>query len=312
MSEQFTHETVLLDEAVEALVSDKSGVYVDGTFGRGGHSARILEQLENGAFLMGIDKDLVAVDEAHRRFSGDDRFVMKHGSFAEIDELLSQHNHSRVDGILVDLGVSSPQLDEAERGFSFMNDGPLDMRMDTSKGESAADWLAEVEFNELVSVLREYGEERFAKRIASKIIEERQLEPIQTTKRLASIVSEANPSWEKHKHPATRVFQAIRIKVNNELGDLEVFLEKSARLLAKGGRLVVISFHSLEDRMVKRFMKKMAKGDEPPPGVPVLDNEIARPFKTISKAVKASKEEVARNPRARSAVMRILERVSDD
>ncbi|KZZ52038.1 16S rRNA (cytosine(1402)-N(4))-methyltransferase, partial [Oleiphilus sp. HI0122] len=215
-------------------------------------------------------------------------------------------------GILVDLGVSSPQLDDAERGFSFMNDGPLDMRMDTSRGLSAAEWVAKVEEPELIRVLREYGEEKFARRIAGAIIRERGVAPITTTARLANVVSEANPSWEKHKHPATRAFQAIRIEVNQELNDLELFLENASDALSVGGRLVVISFHSLEDRMVKRFMKKMAKGDEPPPGVPVLESDITRRFKLMSKAMKPAKQEIERNPRSRSAVMRVLEKLSDD
>jgi 16S rRNA (cytosine1402-N4)-methyltransferase len=306
------HVTVLLDEAVRALISDPDGRYVDGTFGRGGHARLILQSLSDQGCLVGIDKDPEAVSVARALAESDSRFSIEHGSFAQVKEFVDARGWDGATGILVDLGVSSPQLDDAGRGFSFMNDGPLDMRMDTSRGMSAADWIASVEESDLIRVLREYGEEKFAKRIAGAIVRERALAPIQTTSRLASIVAEANPSWEKHKHPATRAFQAIRIEVNKELADLELFLVNATKALAVQGRLVVISFHSLEDRMVKQFMRKLAKGDEPPPGVPVLESDITRRFKVMSKAMKPSKEEVERNPRARSAVMRVLEKLSDE
>jgi 16S rRNA (cytosine1402-N4)-methyltransferase len=306
-----SHETVLLSEAVSAVLGSLDGVYLDGTFGRGGHSRLLLSELGSKALLIGVDKDPAAVAVAQQLAKSDGRFEIEHASFTQIDEFLSKRSLSGFDGILVDLGVSSPQLDEAERGFSFMNDGPLDMRMDPTSGKSAAEWINSVPEKELITVLREYGEERFAKRIAGAIVAERVSKPFETTSHLASVVSEANPAWERHKHPATRVFQAIRIHVNNELGDLAEFLDKASKGLVVGGRLVVISFHSLEDRMVKRFMKQLAKGDEPPPGVPVFDKDIARHFKLLSKAVKPSKQEVENNPRARSAVMRILEKVSD-
>lgn len=312
MVAESAHVTVLLDEAVKALVSDPDGRYVDGTFGRGGHARLILESLSEQGCLIGIDKDPEAVRVANELATEDGRFEIEHGSFARVKEYVDARSWSGATGILVDLGVSSPQLDDAGRGFSFMNDGPLDMRMDSSRGLSAADWLRRVEESELVRVLREYGEEKFAKRIAAAIVREREVEPIETTARLASVVAEANPSWEKHKHPATRAFQAIRIEVNQELNDLEQFLDYASQALAVGGRLVVISFHSLEDRMVKRFMKKLAKGDEPPPGVPVLERDITRRFKVMSKAMKPSNQEIERNPRARSAVMRVLEKLSDD
>jgi 16S rRNA (cytosine1402-N4)-methyltransferase len=307
----YTHETVLLNEAVSALIGSPSGRYIDATFGRGGHSRLLLSKLGENARLIGVDKDLVAIEVAQIVQQKDSRFTAEHGSFSDLDSILARLAWDGVDGILADLGVSSPQLDDAGRGFSFMHDGPLDMRMDTTTGESAADWIAGVTEAELVRVLREYGEERFAKRIARALISERQLRPFLTTKHLATVAAEANPAWEKHKHPATRVFQAIRIAVNNELGDLEIFLEKASQALSLGGKLVVISFHSLEDRMVKRFMKMKARGDEPPPGVPVLEKDIVRPFKARSKPVKPSEEEVSNNVRARSAVMRILEKVSD-
>lgn len=306
------HVTVLLNEAVDALISDTAGRYVDGTFGRGGHSRLVLSQLSSQGKLVGIDKDPVAVAIGESLSDEDERFSMEHCSFADIDQVIAKQSWSEVEGVLVDLGVSSPQIDDAERGFSFMNDGPLDMRMDSTSGISAADWVAQVEESELIRVLREYGEERFAKRIAGAIIRERQEAPIDTTLRLAAIVSEANPAWEKHKHPATRAFQAIRIEVNKELADLELFLERASECLAPGGRLVVISFHSLEDRMVKKAMKALARGDEPPPGVPVFDSQIKRSFKVASKAIKPSKSEVEENPRARSAVMRILEKLNNE
>lgn len=302
------HETVLLGEAVDALITDINGAYIDATFGRGGHSRRILEGLGQSASLLAFDKDPVAIGIGNDLAAEDRRFNIVHDSFAA----LTQYLDSPVQGILADLGVSSPQLDDADRGFSFMTDGPLDMRMDTQSGESAAEWLGRAEETEIARVLKDYGEERFAKRIARAIVEERSTRDLKTTLQLAKVVSEANPAWEKNKHPATRAFQAIRIKVNNELGDLEVFLQEAADSLVVGGRLVVISFHSLEDRMVKRFMRDKAKGNMPPPGVPVMEKDIARPFKVFSKAIKPSKDEIERNVRSRSAVMRVLERISDD
>lgn len=312
MTAEYSHVTVLLQEAVDALIGDDSGIYLDGTFGRGGHSELILNALSDRGRLIGVDKDPVAVSVGQALEKRDSRFEMEHASFIELGSFLAPRDLAGYHGVLVDLGVSSPQLDDAGRGFSFMNDGPLDMRMDTSSGVSAAQWVADVEESELVRVLREYGEERFAKRIARAIVEAREEQEITTTKRLATIVSEANPAWEKHKHPATRAFQAIRIEVNQELADLELFLDRAANALLPGGRLVVISFHSLEDRMVKRAMKRMAKGDEPPPGVPVLESQIKRTFRVMSKAIKPSDNEIEQNPRARSAVMRILEKLSHD
>lgn len=305
MASAFIHETVLLDEAVESLAI-RSGLYVDATFGRGGHSRKILGSLPDDAILLVIDKDPEAIAVAEAMRAEDSRVEVFHGSFAQIDEALLGR---KVSGVLADLGVSSPQLDDADRGFSFMNDGPLDMRMNTQAGLSASEWLGTVNEVELAQVLRDYGEEKFAKRIAKAIVAEHKINPITTTSRLAAIASEANPSWEKHKHPATRVFQAIRIAVNRELEDLETFLRLASDSLEVGGRLVVISFHSLEDRMVKRYMRDLCAGAEPPKGVPVLESDISRPFKLESKAIKASKAEVERNPRSRSAVMRTIERV---
>jgi 16S rRNA (cytosine1402-N4)-methyltransferase len=303
------HQTVLLREAVDALVTNPSGFYVDGTFGRGGHSHAILDLLDDKGHLLGVDKDPQAAGTAARLQDSERRFSFFHGSFAQLRDKLSELGIDSVDGILLDLGVSSPQLDEAARGFSFMNDGPLDMRMDTSRGETAAEWIAGAGVDEIADVLKEYGEERFAKRIARAIVEAQGVEPIVTTARLASVVSEANPRWERHKHPATRAFQAIRIRVNRELDDLEALLDGAIDLLRLGGRLVIISFHSLEDRMVKRYMRDMARGEQLPAGVPVVDSALNRRMKLVGKAVRASADEVAANTRSRSAIMRVAEKI---
>lgn len=307
--ESRAHETVLLAEAVSSLVTQSDGLYVDATFGRGGHSREILAQLSDSGRLAGIDKDPEAISYAKSAFQDDPRFEIYHGSFAEIEQVFPGQG---LDGVLADLGVSSPQLDQAERGFSFMRDGPLDMRMNTESGESAAQWLAREEPEIMAKVFWEYGEEKFSRRIASAIAEARVEAPITTTLQLAKLIESAVPVKDKHKHPATRCFQAIRIHINNELGDLESLLEKSVGRLKVGGRLVVISFHSLEDRIVKRFMKKMVKGAEPPPGVPIKDSEIKRLFRLSSKAIKPGKDELAQNVRARSAVMRSLEKIANE
>ena len=303
------HQTVLLREAVEALVTNPGGFYVDGTFGRGGHSFAILDQLDDSGHLLGVDKDPQAAVTAAQLQEADKRFSFFHGSFAQLQVKFDEMGMESADGILLDLGVSSPQLDEASRGFSFLNDGPLDMRMDTSRGETAAQWIAGASVEEITSVLKEYGEERFAKRIARAIAEAQSAEPIATTARLASVVSEANPRWERHKHPATRAFQAIRIRVNHELDDLEALLDGAIDLLAIGGRLVIISFHSLEDRMVKRYMRNMARGEQLPAGVPVIDSALNRRMKLVGKAARASADEVAANNRSRSAIMRVAEKI---
>jgi 16S rRNA (cytosine1402-N4)-methyltransferase len=303
------HQAVLLHEAVEALVTNTNGCYVDGTFGRGGHSRAVLELLEGDGRLLAVDKDLAAAAVAQQLSLGEPRFDFFHGSFTQLPHQLRGMGIDAVDGILLDLGVSSPQIDDAERGFSFMNDGPLDMRMDTTSGETAAQWLAVASIDEITRVLRDYGEERFAKRIATAIVEARQEEPITTTARLAKIVKEANPKWEKHKHPATRSFQAIRIHINRELDDLGDLLAVAIDLLRVGGRLVVISFHSLEDRIVKRYMRDMARGEKIPRGVPMRDSDLNRRMKVVGKAVKAGVDEVSGNVRARSAVMRVAEKI---
>lgn len=304
------HQTVLLREAVDALVTNPSGFYVDGTFGRGGHSRYLLECLGEDGKLLGVDKDLAAAEAAGQLAIEDSRFEFYHGSFAGLAQQLQHMGVDAVDGILLDLGVSSPQLDEGERGFSFLQDGPLDMRMDTTRGETAAQWLARAETDQIALVLKEYGEERFARRIARAIVEAREEQAITTTARLAKVVSEANPKWERHKHPATRAFQAIRIEVNSELEDLQDLLSGALDLLRIGGRLVVISFHSLEDRMVKRYMRDMARGDQIPAGVPIPDSALNRRMRLVGKAAKASAGEVAGNARSRSAIMRVAEKIS--
>ncbi|MEH6580407.1 MAG: 16S rRNA (cytosine(1402)-N(4))-methyltransferase RsmH [Halioglobus sp.] len=304
------HQTVLLREAVQALVTNPAGCYVDGTFGRGGHSNYLLENIDQNGRLLGVDKDPAAEVVAKQLELSDPRFQFFHGSFALLPHQLRGMGIDAVDGILLDLGVSSPQLEEAERGFSFLHDGPLDMRMDTTRGETAAQWLSYASMQDIATVLKEYGEERFSRRIATAIVEAREEEPITTTARLARLVSEANPKWERHKHPATRSFQAIRIQINRELDDLKDLLADSLDMLRVGGRLVVISFHSLEDRLVKRYMRDMARGDEIPVGVPIRDSALNRRMKLVGKAVKASNEEVADNVRSRSAIMRVAEKIS--
>lgn len=304
------HETVLLAEACDALVTADDGFYVDGTFGRGGHSRYLLDRLGARGRVLGIDKDPVAVEVAREFAMSEGRFEFFHGSFALLPHQLRGMGIDAVDGILLDLGVSSPQLDDGERGFSFNHDGPLDMRMDTTRGETAAQWLAYAEAEDIATVLKEYGEERFSRRIAGAIVEAREEAPIETTGRLAKIVSEANPKWEKHKHPATRSFQAIRIKINSELQDLQELLGLALDVLRVGGRLVVISFHSLEDRIVKRYMRDMARGQAFPRGVPVPESAMNKRMKLVGKVVKASAEEVERNVRARSAVMRVAEKIA--
>ncbi|MCU7796807.1 MAG: 16S rRNA (cytosine(1402)-N(4))-methyltransferase RsmH [Candidatus Thiodiazotropha sp. (ex Myrtea spinifera)] len=308
---QPAHLSVLLQPSIEALNINPAGIYLDGTFGRGGHSRLILEGLGQEGQLIAIDRDPQAVAYGEQMFADDSRFNIVHGSFAMLGEIAEQVGvMGRVDGILLDLGVSSPQLDQSERGFSFGKDGPLDMRMDTSQGESAATWLARAEAGEIAGVLKTYGEERHAKRIARAIVEARAESPITTTARLAELVSKANPSWEKGKHPATRSFQAIRIHINGELDAIKTCLTQVLDVLALGGRLVVISFHSLEDRIIKRFMRDQAKGDRFPPGVPVRQDQLQPRLRLIGKAISPDAVEIEANPRARSAVLRVAERLA--
>ncbi|MGB2218584.1 MAG: 16S rRNA (cytosine(1402)-N(4))-methyltransferase RsmH, partial [Porticoccaceae bacterium] len=250
-SEQTAHTTVLLHEAIDALVTDPHGFYVDGTFGRGGHTAELLDRLSDLGSVLAIDKDPQAIAAGKARFAQDTRLQLFHGSFADLQSVAADiQKVGDISGVLLDLGVSSPQLDEAERGFSFMRDGPLDMRMDTSKGLSAAEWIASAEEQEIARVIKEYGEERFARRMATAVVKERGKAPITGTVQLAGILAAAHPAWERGRHPATKAFQAIRIFINRELGDLEDLLGQIIDSLKVGGRLVIISFHSLEDRRV--------------------------------------------------------------
>ncbi len=307
MSVGLAHTTVLLHEAVEALAIKPDGIYVDGTFGRGGHSAMILEQLGSKGKLIALDKDpaAVAVGMEWR----DTRFRIVHRSFVHLAEVLREQDVGEVDGILLDLGVSSPQLDEAARGFSFRFDAPLDMRMDTSSGITAAQWLATAGEGLLTEVIRDYGEERFAKQIARAIVAARAIEPIHTTRQLVELVGKTVRTREAGQNPATRTFQAIRIYINRELEELARVLPECMTLLKNGGRMVVISFHSLEDRIVKHFMREMAEGDKLPRNVPIRASEVPPgKLKLIGKAVRAGAAELQANPRARSAVMRVAER----
>lgn len=303
---EYEHKPVLLNEAIDALDIDPSGIYIDGTFGRGGHSQAILDQLDETGRLIAFDKDPQAIATAEQKFAADPRFKIHHGSFAEIEKYINADSLiGLVKGILLDLGVSSPQLDDPQRGFSFQQSGPLDMRMNDQQGLSAAQWLNKAKEAEIADVIYEYGEERFSRRIARAIVLARENEPLNDTKQLAEIIKQAHPRWEKKKHPATRSFQGIRIFINNELADLDDCLEQGYRCLAKGGRLAVISFHSLEDRKVKQFFKHMAEGEKLPPDLPIIDEAVNRKMKLVGKRIKAGKQELSENPRARSAVLRV-------
>ena len=310
------HITVLLHEAVNGLALKENGIYIDGTFGRGGHSRLILSKLSPNGRLIGVDRDPRAIAEAQK--IQDPRFQIEHNSFSHIPEICEKLNLvGKIDGILLDLGVSSPQLDEAERGFSFMKDGPLDMRMDTTQGLSAAEWLKQVSVEDLTWVLKTFGEERFAKRIATAIVDynksavKNATEFLSRTSQLAELISQAVPFKDKYKHPATRSFQAIRIFINAELDELESVLNSALDMLAPEGRLSIISFHSLEDRMVKHFMKKQSKGEDIPKGLPLREDQIQRnqKLKVIGKAIQSSDAEIQANPRSRSAVLRVAERI---
>ncbi|MFC6139490.1 16S rRNA (cytosine(1402)-N(4))-methyltransferase RsmH [Paraburkholderia silvatlantica] len=312
MGQGLQHRTVLLDEAVNALITRADGVYVDGTFGRGGHSRAILGRLGEAGRLIAFDKDPLAIATAQT--VNDARFSIVHESFASLRDELASRGVGRVSGVLLDLGVSSPQFDDPQRGFSFRADGPLDMRMDPTRGESAADWLARATVQELTEVIRDYGEERFAFQIAKALVARRaesdRLGPLDSTGELAQIVANVVKTREKGKDPATRTFQAIRIHVNQELAELQVVLEAALSLLEQGGRLVVISFHSLEDRIVKRFMQAHASAPAVDRRLPIRAVDLPSPPLKLLGRVFASDEEVAANPRARSAVMRIAERIT--
>lgn len=303
------HVSVLLEGAVDALKLRPDGVYVDATFGRGGHSRLILSRLGAGGRLLALDRDPAAVASAQTW--RDDRFEVAHMPFSRLAEALRERGIDAVDGVLFDLGVSSPQLDEAARGFSFRHDAVLDMRMDTSAGMTAADWLNQAPEEEIARVVRDYGEERFARQVARAVVAERARAPLTSTRQLAVLVAGAVRTRERGQDPATRTFQAVRIFINGELEEIEAALPRAVDCLRPGGRLVVISFHSLEDRMVKRFMRGEAEGEKLPPEIPVTADRL-RPGRLtlIGRAVRPDADECARNPRARSAVMRVAERTA--
>lgn len=309
------HISVLLHETIDGLAIRPDGTYIDGTFGRGGHSRQILQRLGANGRLFAIDRDPSAIAAAQAsEFAGDPRFHISHCAFAAMVQVAQAQGISgQVDGILLDLGVSSPQLDDAERGFSFMRDGPLDMRMDPTSGISAAAWLAKADADDIAFVLREYGEEKFAWKIAKTIVERRDNEPLTRTAQLASLIASVVPKSPKEKkHPATRSFQGIRIYINSELEQVATALEAALDILKPGGRLSVISFHSLEDRLVKQFMRKHSKPAPLPKGIVLTDAQMKQDLALtlVGKAIMPSDDELAQNPRARSAVLRVAERTA--
>lgn len=311
--ENYQHKTVLLDEAVNGLNLRSNGIYIDGTFGRGGHSRLILSQLGPEGRLVAIDRDPQAIAAAAE--ITDPRISIVHGPFSDMASYVRELGlEGQINGVLLDLGVSSPQLDDAERGFSFMRDGPLDMRMDPTRGLSAAEWLMKAEEEDIAWVLKTFGEERFAKRIARAIVERNRLEPMTRTHELATLIANASPFREKHKHPATRSFQAIRIYINSELEEIERALNGALEILAPEGRLSIISFHSLEDRIVKQFIRHHSRGPQVPAGIPLTEAQLrsqgGRKLKALGK-MKPSGEEVNANPRARSSVLRFAERTTE-
>ena len=310
MTAALSHQTVLLREAVEALTIKPAGVYVDGTFGRGGHSRAILEQLGPNGRLIAFDRDPQAIAAAQSM--NDSRLTIVHRAFGDLTPVLAEVGVSAVDGVLLDVGVSSPQIDDGERGFSFRFDAPLDMRMDTTQGETAAEFLATAGIKDITEVIRCYGEERFAFQIAKKIVATRSERPLTTTGQLAALVRETVRTREPGQDAATRTFQALRIHVNQELEQLALVLPQALDVLQPGGRLVVISFHSLEDRIVKRFMRDEASVDRLPKNLPLRSVDLPQPhLRLVGKPVKAGDEEVAGNPRARSAVMRVAEKLGE-
>ncbi len=309
MSQEFEHEPVMVNEVLEGLAIKQDGVYVDATFGRGGHVRAILQHLGPKGRIFALDKDPEALKAV--KLLADKRVVAKQGSFTMLQQWMAELDLTgKVQGILLDLGVSSPQLDDAARGFSFLREGPLDMRMDPSQRLDAATWVNTASQEEIVKVLFEYGEERFSRRIAAAIVSARAEAPIETTTQLAKIATDANPKWEKHKNPATRTFQAIRIFINNELEELKICLEQCLEVLAIGGRLAVISFHSLEDRIVKRFIQKQVTGGNFPAELPITAKELNIRLKRVGGAIRAKEEEITSNVRARSATLRIVEKLS--
>jgi 16S rRNA (cytosine1402-N4)-methyltransferase len=312
MSADLSHQSVLARQAVNALITDIHGCYVDATFGRGGHSQLILQHLSQQGQLLALDQDPQAIQAGQQLAQTHAQFTLIHDSFAHLSQALAPYRGNKIKGILFDLGVSSPQLDNPQRGFSFLRDGPLDMRMNPQQGSSAAKWLAQASEADIRQVLKRYGEEPFAKPIARAIVTTRQQQAIVTTGQLAAIVTHAHPAWPKGKHPATRTFQAIRIFINQELAALQQGLIQALELLAIGGRLVVISFHSLEDRQVKVFFRQQVRGDNLlPTKLPVMAKQLKQTLKLIGKRVKPDKQEITANPRARSAIMRVAEKIAD-
>ncbi len=303
-----THVPVLLQEAIDALVIRTNGKYLDATYGRGGHSAKIMSYLDEHGRLYALDRDPVAIEQAREKFADESRFQIFHTDFASAGSVIQEQGLAgSLDGILLDLGVSSPQLDDATRGFSFNKDGPLDMRMNTSAGQTAEEWIATAGLSEMIQVFRDYGEERYAPRIARAIVAALENGAITSTLQLAEIVKVAHPQWERGKHPATRVFQAIRIHINGELDSLKFILESSSQILKVGGRLAVISFHSLEDRLVKRFMRAGFAPNNLPRNIPVLP-EHHHPFKVTGKPVYPDNVELQGNKRSRSSVLRVAQK----
>lgn len=306
------HRPVMVEEVLVGLDIQPNGHYVDATFGRGGHARAILTKLSPAGRLYVMDRDPEAIMAAELLQKEDPRVKIWQGSFSNLYAFCKEEGMiGKINGITLDLGVSSPQLDDSERGFSFLKDGPLDMRMDTNAALSAADWLNQAEETEIAQVLKIYGEERFNKRIARAIVLAREVSPITTTLQLAAIVAKANPAWEKHKNPATRSFQAIRIFINNELCELSTVLEQILDVLADNGRLVIISFHSLEDRIVKRFIQKHERGDQYPAGFPVTGSFFNQRLRHVNRKIKPSVEETEQNNRARSAILRVAEKVGN-
>ena len=305
---EFKHTPVLLNEILQGLKIHSDGVYIDCTFGRGGHSRAILEQLGENGRLLAFDKDPDAIAAVDAQLLDDSRFTLMHGSYTRLEETVKTMKLTKkVNGVFLDLGVSSPQLDDASRGFSFLRDGELDMRMDNSQGMTAAEWLNQATAEEIANVLYEYGDERFSRRIARAIVEQREEAPIMRTKQLADLVASAIPRKEKDKHPATRTFQAIRIFINRELEELDSVLTQAMNVLAANGRLLVISFHSLEDRIVKRFMRDQSRGVDLPREIPVTHDVFKSKLIIVGKPVRCQPGEIKNNPRARSAVLRIAE-----
>ncbi len=316
MTDTFQHISVLLNESIDGLAIKPDGIYIDGTFGRGGHSRNILDRLGKNGRLYSIDRDPTAIAEAKK--IDDPRFTIVHGPFSGIANYAERYDLiGKVDGVLLDLGVSSPQLDDAERGFSFMKDGPLDMRMDPTSGIPVSEWLKQADLDDITWVIREFGEDKHARRIAKAIVayrEDEENEPMTRTSQLAKLIADKAPkNFKEKKHPATRSFQAFRIYINSELEEIDTALKGAAEILAEEGRLSVISFHSLEDRMVKRFMRKESKGPEVPHGIPMTEDQIkalgSPRMKTMGKAIKPSQKEVDINNRSRSSVLRIAEKL---